>query len=73
MITLINKIFCAAFVFEYVFIFLLKKEKHKNYSSVRKIYSTGCKGIGGHKKKETNSKSETTTMKYFDNLKKNAT
>ena len=53
-----------------VSIFLLKQEKHKKYSSVRKSYSTSRKGIGGHKKKEKISKSETKTLMYFDNLKK---
>ena len=53
-----------------VFIFLLKLEKHKKYSSVRKSYSTSRKGIGGRKKKEKISKSETKTLMYFDNLKK---
>ena len=47
-----------------------KQEKHKKYSRVRKSYSTIRKGIGGPKKKEKISKSETTTLTYFDNLKK---
>ena len=47
-----------------------KQEKHKKYTSVRKSYSTSCKGIGGCKKTEKISKSKTTTLTYFDNLKK---
>ena len=45
-------------------------EKIQNYSSVRKSYSTSCKGIGGRKNKEKISKSKTTTLTYFHNLKK---
>ena len=37
---------------------------------MRKSYSTSRKSIGGRKKKEKNSKSETATLTYFDNLKK---
>ena len=47
-----------------------KQEKHKKYSSVRKSYSTSRKGIGGRKEKEKISKSKTTTLTHFDNLKK---
>ena len=47
-----------------------KQEKHKKYSSVRKSYSTSRKGIGGRKEKEKISKIKTTTLTYFDNLKK---
>ena len=59
-----------ATVFECVFIFLLRQENPQKYSTVRKSYSTSRKGIGGHKKKEKNSKRETKTLTYFDNLKK---
>ena len=31
---------------------------------------TSCKGIGGHKKTQKISKGKTTTLMYFDNLKK---
>ena len=48
---------------------ILKMEKH-SYTSYWKSYSTGHKGIGGHKKKEKNSKSKNKTLRYFDNLKK---
>ena len=41
-----------------------------NYPSVGEGYSTSCKGIGGHKKKAKISKSKTTILAYFDNLKK---
>ena len=44
--------------------------KTHNYPSVPKSYSTTCNGIGGHKKVEKISKSKTTTLTYFDNLKK---
>ena len=47
-----------------------KSRKNKKYSSVRKSYSTSRKGIGGRKEKEKISKSKTTTLTYFDNLKK---
>ena len=47
-----------------------KIEKIHNYPSVRKGYSTSHKGIGGCKKKAKISKSKTTTLTYFDNLKK---
>ena len=46
-----------------------KVEKH-NHLSVRKIYLTSRKGIGDSKKKQKNSKSKTTTLTYFGNLKK---
>ena len=46
-----------AIVFECVFTFLLKEEKRKKYSSVRKSYSASRNSIGGHKKKEKISKS----------------
>ena len=46
-----------------------KIEKH-NYPSVRKSYSTSRKGIAGCKKTEKISNSKTTTLTYFDNLKK---
>ena len=49
----------------------LKIGKTHNYPSVLKSYSSSCKGIGGHKKKEKIIKSKTTTLAYFDNLKKN--
>ena len=45
------------------------RENTKN-SSVRKSYSTSRKGIGGRKEKEKISKSKTTTLMHFDNLKK---
>ena len=38
-------------------------------SSVQKSYSTSRKGTGGRKKKEKN-RNKTTTLEYFDNLKK---
>ena len=38
-------------------------------SRVRKSYSTSRKGIGARRKKEKISKSETTTLTYFDNSK----
>ena len=44
--------------------------KTHNYLSFRKSYSTICKGIGGHEKKEKNSKSKTTTLTFLYNLKK---
>ena len=44
--------------------------KTHNYPSVQQCYSTSHKGIGGHKKQEKISKSKTTTLAYFDNLKK---
>ena len=44
--------------------------KTHNYHSFRKRYSTSCKDIGGHKKKEKNSKSKTTTLTFLYNLKK---
>ena len=47
-----------------------KIEKINNHPSVRKGYSTSDKGIGGCKKKAKISKSKTTTLTYFDNLKK---
>ena len=47
-----------------------KQERHKKYPSVRKSYSTSRKGIGGRKEKEKISKSKTTTLTRFDNLKK---
>ena len=31
---------------------------------------SSCKGIGGHKKTQKISKGKTTTLMYFDNLKK---
>ena len=69
--TLTNKMFWLAIIFECVFfIFLLKQEKRKKYSSVQKSYLTSRKGIGDRKKKEKNSKSESTSLTYFDNLKK---
>ena len=36
--------------------------KTHNYPSFRKSYSTSCKGIGGHKKKEKICKSKKTTL-----------
>ena len=36
--------------------------KTHNYPSFRKSYSTSCKGIGGHKKKEKIRKSKKTTL-----------
>ena len=46
-------------------------KKRKNYyPSVQKRYSTSRKGTGGHKEKEQNSKTKTTKLMYFDNLKK---
>ena len=59
-----------AIIFEFVFIFLLKQKKHKKYSSVRRSYSTSRKRIDGRKKKEKISKNESTSLTYFDNLKK---
>ena len=47
-----------------------KISKTLNYPSVWKSYSTSCKGTGGHKKKEQNSKTKTTKLMYFDNVKK---
>ena len=47
-----------------------KIKKTLNYCSVRKSYSISRKEIGDHKKKEQNSKIKTTTLAYFDNLKK---
>ena len=44
--------------------------KTHNYSSFWKSYSTSCKGIGGHKKKEEIGKSKTTTLTFLYNLKK---
>ena len=44
-------------------------KKLQNYPSVRKSYSTSSKAIGGCKNKEK-IKSKTTTLTYFDNLKK---
>ena len=44
--------------------------KIHNYPSFRKSYSTSCKGIGGHKKKEKISKSKTTRLTFLYNLKK---
>ena len=44
--------------------------KAHSYPSFRKSYSTSCKSIGGHKKKEKISKSKTTTMTFLYNLKK---
>ena len=41
-----------------------------NYPSFRNSYSSSCKGIGGHKKKEKNHKSKTTTLAFLYNLKK---
>ena len=48
-----------------------ENRKNKKYPSVQKSYSTSRQGIGGQKKKENISESETTTLKYFYNLKKN--
>ena len=45
-----------------------KLEKHK-YPGFRKSFSTSRKGIGGRKKKEKISKSKTTTLVFFVNLK----
>ena len=42
----------------------------KTKNCVRKSYSTSRKGIGGRKEKEKISKSKTTTLMHFDNLKK---
>ena len=42
----------------------------QNYPSVRKSYSSNRKGIGGRKNKENISKSKTTTLTYYYNLKK---
>ena len=47
--------------------------KTLNHPIVRKSYATSHQGFGVHKKKEKNSKSKTTTLTYFDNLKKKAT
>ena len=47
-----------------------KIEKTHNYPSVPKSYSTSHKGNGGCKKKDKVSKSKTTTLMHFDNLKK---
>ena len=44
--------------------------KTQKYLSVWKSFSTSCKSIGGRKKKEKISESKTTTLTYFDNLKK---
>ena len=44
--------------------------KTHNYPSFQKRYSTSCKGISGHKKKEKISKSKTTTLTFLYNLKK---
>ena len=60
---------------EFIFIkppWKIKSEsrKHKKYTSAQKSYSTSCKDIGGCKKTEKISKSKTTTLTYFDNLKK---
>ena len=45
-------------------------KKTHNYPNFRKSYSTSCKGIGGHKKKEKNSQTKTTTLTFLYNLKK---
>ena len=42
----------------------------KNYPCVGKSYLTCHTGIGGCKKKEVISNSKTTTLTYFDKLKK---
>ena len=47
-----------------------KEEKHKKYTSFRKSCSTSRKGISGHKNTEKINKDKTTTLTYFDNLKK---
>ena len=47
-----------------------KMGKTHNYSSFWKSYSTSCKGIGGHKKREGIGKSKTTTLASLYNLKK---
>ena len=56
---------------EFIYIKLPWENQTKNRkNSARKCYSTGQKGIGGHKKNIKNSKSKTTTLRCFDNLKK---
>ena len=45
-------------------------EKTHNYPSVPKSYSTSRNGIGGRKREKKISKSKTTTLTYFDSLKK---
>ena len=39
------------------------------WKSQIKNFTTNCKGIGGSKKKQKISKSKTTTLEFFDNLK----
>ena len=46
-----------------------KTGKTHNHPSVRKSYSAGRKSISGRQKKEV-SKSKTTSLTYFNNLKK---
>ena len=41
-----------------------KIRKTRNYPSFRKSYSTSCKSIGGHNKKEKIRKSKTTTLTF---------
>ena len=45
-------------------------QKTHNYPSIPKHYSTSPNGIGGRKKEEKICKSKTTTLTYFDSLKK---
>ena len=45
-------------------------EKTHNYPSVPKRYATSPNGIGGRKKEGKISKSKTTTLTYFNSLKK---
>ena len=46
----------------------IKSKNRKNRA--QKSYSTGHKGIGGHKKKLKISENKTTTLRCFNNLKK---
>ena len=53
----------------------MAKIKSKNWKNAiilvfEKSYSTSCKGIGGHKKKEKFCKSKTRTLAFLYNLKK---
>ena len=47
-----------------------KIRKTHNHPSFRKSYSTSCKGIGGHKKKENIGESKTKRLTSLYNLKK---
>ena len=47
-----------------------KKIGKTQLSQFLKSYLTSCQCIGGHKKKEKNNKSKTTTLTFLHNLKK---